>query len=315
MIKEKKISLILPAFNESENLEILIKKINIAFTKNNMNKNLEIIIVNDGSQDNTSEIAEKLLDQYDNLILINLKTNNGKAYALDIGINNSKGEIICIMDADIQYSPEDLIKMINLIYDGYDLINGKRNIRKDSFLTIFFSKIYNYILRKLFKIKLNDFFSGIKVYKKEIFNLMDYSGLSRFVIFFSSKYNYNISEISVNHNNRIKGQTSYNFIDKIVLSMKDIFSLVICIALGKERIYQIKQTILSIYFLILLTLIFEKIFLNQIKIDYILYILLSFFVMTIFNIIVQSFLRSKEKNTDYLNRNIKNIKRSNNQLL
>ena len=74
--------------------------------------------------------------------------------------------------------------MLEVIESGADLVNGKRGERQDIYLTKTFSKIYNFILRILFRTSINDFFSGIKVFKREIYDLMGYHGLSRFVIFF-----------------------------------------------------------------------------------------------------------------------------------
>ena len=124
MFKEK-ISLILPAHNEDENIKSLIQNIYQTFKENNLENLLEVIVVNDGSKDNTENEVNKMVKQYNNLILINLKSNVGKAYALDIGINNSNGKIIAIMDADLQYSAKNLINMINLINEGYDLVKDQ----------------------------------------------------------------------------------------------------------------------------------------------------------------------------------------------
>ena len=301
------ISIVIPAYNEAKNLEDLVKQIDNSFSKSKYSHVYEIVIINDGSTDNSDEIGEKICNQFQKITFINLKENISKAYSLDTGIHYAKGKIIATMDADLQYNPKDLIKMIDLIYSGYDLVNGKREKRQDNFITKFFSRIYNFFLRFIFNVKLNDFFSGIKVFKREIYDLMEFSGLSRFVIFFSKKYNYRIKEVSIEHSVRKKGKTSYSFIDRVILSVKDIFTLAICIVLEKRGIYQIKQSILSIFLILTIGFIIDEIFFKSFNNYFLTFLIASFFIFTILNIIIQNFLKSKERDSFNLKKNIKTM--------
>ena len=255
---KKNISIVIPAFNEALNLENLMFQIQKTFESSKYKNLYEIIIINDGSSDNSEEVGKKICSNYKNLTFLNLKENISKAYSLDTGIFFAQGKIIATMDADLQYEPENLIKMIDLVSNDKDIVNGYRHQRKDNFITKFFSQIYNLILRILFRVKLRDFFCGIKVFKREIYDLMEYSGLSRFVIFFSKKYNFNIGEIEINHKPRKKGKTAYSFIDRLILSIKDIFTLLICIILERKGVYQLKQSILAIYFIATMILFFRR---------------------------------------------------------
>lgn len=308
--KKKEISVVIPAFNEAQNLENLTFQLQNTFEKSKYKDLYEIVIINDGSTDNSEEIGKYICNKYRNLTFLNLKENIGKAYSLDTGIYFSQGKIIATMDADLQYKPEDLVRMIDLIYLNKDIVNGKREKRKDEFITKIFSQLYNSILRILFRVKLNDFFCGIKVFKKEIYDLMEYSGLSRFVIFFSKKYNFNIGEVEIEHAKRTKGKTAYSFFDRIILAFKDIFTLFVCIALEKKGVYQIKQLILIVYFFLTMGLVFGKFFLGNNVSNYLFYIITSFFMFLILNFIIQSFLKSKEKSSFNLKRNIKTIEKS-----
>ena len=89
----------------------------------------EIILINDASNDDTEKI-KIIVSNVKNLKVINLKENVGKAYCLDLGINHSTGRIICTIDADMQYDPEDFMTMLKLIYKGSDLVNGVREKKK-----------------------------------------------------------------------------------------------------------------------------------------------------------------------------------------
>ena len=301
------ISIVIPAYNEDKNLEDLMEKIDTTFSNSFYLNQYEVIIINDGSTDDSENIGKKLSKKYNKLTFINLKENVSKAYSLDTGIYYSKGNIIATMDADMQYNPDDLIKMINLIYEGADIVNGKRENRKDTLIIKSFSKIYNFILRSVFNMELGDFFCGIKVFKKKIYDLMEYSGLARFVIFFSKKYKFNINEIEIQHSLRTKGKTAYSFIDRIVLSIKDIFTLFICIKLERNGFYQVKQVILSIYFFFTLFFIFAKIFFNVLNDTYFYYFISSFSIFFIIGLIIETFLKSKERDTFNLKKNIKSI--------
>ena len=294
------ISVLVPAFNESKNLKILTKQIYESFKKSKFKNIYEIIIINDGSNDDTNSIGTDLLKIYKNLKIKYLKENYGKGYAMDMGIQNAKGFIIATIDADLQYSSSNLIEMINMIYNGDDLVNGRRIFRKDDAFSIFFSRIYNLLIRTFFSIKLKDFFSGIKVYKKEIYNLMDYAGMARFIVFYSKIYNYKINEYKVDHFHRKYGKTSYNFYNKIYLSIKDIFSLIFCIYLGKKGFYHFKQFIFSIYFFIFIF------FLITSDVDNIYFILtfVSLIPFIILNFIVTAFLESKSNKKENLIKNI-----------
>lgn len=306
---KKEISILIPAYNESENIEELIQKIDKLFLNSQYSNLYEIILINDASNDDTEKKIKIIVSNIKNLKVINLKENVGKAYCLDLGINHSTGRIICTIDADMQYDPEDFMTMLKLIYKGSDLVNGVREKRKDNILTKFFSKIYNFILSFLFSIRLKDFFCGIKVFKREIYELMEYKGLARFVIFFSKKYKFKINEISIKHSPREKGKTSYSFFDRIILSFKDIFTLFVCIALEKKGLYQLKQIILILFFVTVLFLVSLKLFLSLSN-DYIYITFLLFFLFVILNLIVNSFLKNKEKNITDLNMNIKSIIKS-----
>ena len=193
------ISILIPSYNEEKNISILIPKISNFLEKSNQISTFEIIVINDGSTDKTETNFLKLKETIKNLRLINLKENKSKAFALDVGINYSEFEIIATIDADCQYDPNDFEKMLQHIIEGNDFVNGRRVVRKDLKKIIFFSQIYNLILRALFNTNIKDFFSGIKMYKKEALEIINFNSVPRFFIFFFLKYRFKVKEIDVNH--------------------------------------------------------------------------------------------------------------------
>ena len=141
------ISVLVPCYNEAKNLINLLPKINEVMINNKLVNTFEILVINDGSNDDTENDVNKIKSIIKNLSLINLKQNMGKAFALDIGIRKSKGNIIASIDSDSQYEPEDFLKMIAKLDEGNDFVNGRRITRKDSYIIRFFSFLYNFILK------------------------------------------------------------------------------------------------------------------------------------------------------------------------
>ena len=289
------ISVLVPCYNEAKNLINLVPKINEVMINNELVNTFEILVINDGSNDDTENVVNKIKSIIKNLSLINLKQNMGKAFALDIGIRKSKGNIIASIDSDSQYEPEDFLKMIAKLDEGNDFVNGRRITRKDSYIIRFFSFLYNFILRKIFKCDVFDFFSGIKVYKKKIYDLINLNSLPRFIIFFSAKYNFKIIEIEIKHNKRINGKSAYNFFDRVILSFQDMFVIFTCIILRQDRIYAIKQISMIFFFISsIISLFFSsklEIYNNSIW----LILIVLFMIGVVFFKIIENFFEKKTK--------------------
>ena len=277
------ISIILPAFNEEKSIEILVNKIINSIRKKKYKFN--IIIVNDGSKDATLEKCKILKKKYNNVNYINLPKNLGKAYALDKGIRLTSAKWICIMDTDLQYDP----KYLNIIFNeknfNYDFINSKREGRSDNFLNIFFSNIYVFFLRLLFK-KKYDYFSGLKFFKKKLYNQLKYKGLVRFLIFYCIKKNYKIKEISIKHKKRIYGD-SYKFNQRIYLFLADLLTIFFFIIFNKKQIKTFEK--ISIFIFAILSLIYVFKFNNF----FILLVLLS--LILIYRIVKYNIFYDKKK--------------------
>ena len=286
------VSIIIPCYNEGENIPILISKIKKILEPSNYSNKYELVLINDASTDNTENIIKEQKDKIKFLTFYNLKSNYGKATALDVGILHSTGDIICILDGDLQYDISDMLKMLDLLNkQDADLINGKRQNRRDKKNIKFFSKIYNKIIRILTGSKVEDHFSGIKVFKKKIYDNSDYGGIARFITLIAKKFNYKILEIDIEHFSREKGKSSYNLFDRIILSFKDIFCIIFCIIFNKENLYQFKQLILVC--LIIITCISFILFKINYDLKYIIMLLTILFIISVFNNLIENFLKKK----------------------
>jgi glycosyltransferase involved in cell wall biosynthesis len=163
-----KVSIIIPVFNEEKTIEKIIKKIE----KVPLSIKKEIIIVNDGSFDNTKKILEQLKEKFD-FILISHQKNQGKGAAIRTGLSLATGDFILIQDADLEYSPEDYpILLKPLLEEESEIVYGSRNLLENPrFSAIYYlgGKFLTFIFNLLFKTKLTDINTGYKVFKKDVF--------------------------------------------------------------------------------------------------------------------------------------------------
>ena len=139
------ISIIIPVYNESTNLEVLTKKIILSLK----NFNYEVIFINDGSVDESLNVLDNIIKNNNNFLCVNFKRNYGQTAALQAGFDYASGKIIVAMDGDLQNDPADIPKLLKKINEGYDVVSGWRKNRQDNSLSrILPSKIANYIISK-----------------------------------------------------------------------------------------------------------------------------------------------------------------------
>ena len=209
MLKNKKISIIVPVYNEAKSLTDL----NASIINNTISlcNCYEIIYIDDGSTDDSLKILKNIKQRYDQIKIIQLRKNFGKSTALSIGFNEAEGNFIITMDADLQDDPSEIPNFINkLIKYDFDLISGWKMNRKDPFIKIISSKIFNFTVKNLTGIKIHDFNCGFKVYKKEVVkNINIYGELHRFLPVLANEKGFKIGEIKIKHNKRKYGKSKY----------------------------------------------------------------------------------------------------------
>ena len=221
---ENKISLIIPVYNESESISLLIDEIKQVMILNKFN--YEIIVVNDGSKDATYRVLKDLSNKIKELIVINLRKNYGQTAALAAGFDNSSGEIVIALDGDLQNDPNDIPSLIKGIYDGYDLVCGWRFNRKDKLIDRRIpSKIANKIIGAVTGIYLHDYGCSLKAFKKEIIDdIKLYGELHRFLPVLADNEGAKIMEMKVNHRSRKFGSSKYG-IDRTFRVLMDLLTV------------------------------------------------------------------------------------------
>ena len=205
----KRISIVIPAFNEAENLPFLCDEITEVMSQ--ITDEYEVIIVNDGSSDKTQETIEKLFNNDSKHIVgINFRSNFGKASALSAGFIEAQGKIIFTMDADLQDDPKEIPNFLAKIEEGFDLVSGWKKNRKDSFIKNTSSKFFNFVTSRFSRVKLHDFNCGFKAYKAEVAKSLDlYGQLHRYIPVMARNKGYRIGEIPVHHRKRKFGKSKY----------------------------------------------------------------------------------------------------------
>lgn len=201
------ISIIVPIFNEQENVVELHKEINNVCKEQAYN--YEIIFIDDGSTDNTGNIIKTL----NPIKYIRLRRNFGQTAAMDAGIKAAKYDYIITMDGDRQNDPLDIPKLVNYaIENNLDIVSGWRKNRKDSFMKKFISRGANLLRYVIVKDNIHDSGCSLKIYKRECFEQISlYGEMHRFIPALCKIKGFEVGEIVVNHRPRTAGVTKYNY--------------------------------------------------------------------------------------------------------
>jgi dolichol-phosphate mannosyltransferase len=221
MNQESIISIILPAYNEDKNLEILIPKIYHA-VKNRVFLSHEIIVVNDGSIDNTELVLINLIKEIKTLRVINLKKRMGQSFAVWEGVKRAEGDLILTKDADFQTDPEEIPMMIENLKE-FDMVCGYRKNRNDSYSKRISSIIANRVRRIVLRGNIIDSACGFKVFKKKCINNMEFfDGMHRFMPDLFLIHNFKVRQVEVRHYPRVHGETKYNIKNRLGKALKDL---------------------------------------------------------------------------------------------
>lgn len=204
----KKISIIIPLYNEAESLQELCSEIIKIILV--LPYDYEIIFIDDGSTDNSLKKLKELREKNNKITIIELRKNFGKSEALFTGFSEASGDLIITMDADLQDEPSEIPNFVNEINKGYDLVSGWKKYRKDPLIKIISSKIFNFTVAMLTGVKLHDFNCGFKAYRKEVAKNIDiYGDLHRLIPVLAHQKGFKIGEMIISHKKRKFGSSKY----------------------------------------------------------------------------------------------------------
>ena len=203
-----KLSIIVPAFNESESLVQLSREIISACESAGIS--FEVIFVDDGSTDSSWVVIHEcsLLDG--RISGIRFRRNFGKAAALTAGMNASVGELVMMMDADLQDDPAEIPKFIEKLEAGFDVVNGWKQRRLDPWHKVYPSKVFNWMIGKLTGLWLHDHNCGLKLFRREVTHEVRlYGELHRFIPVLANARGFKVAELGVHHRERQFGSSKY----------------------------------------------------------------------------------------------------------
>jgi glycosyltransferase involved in cell wall biosynthesis len=216
------LSFVLPVLNERGSLKQLYEEITAVAT--GLRRSYEIVIVDDGSTDGSVQFCSELTYNDPCVMLVQMRRRFGKATALQVGFEYARGEVIFTLDADLQDNPHDIPKMLAKLDEGYDLVSGWKENRKDPFLKRVQSKIFNYITSRVTGVTLKDFNCGFKAYRRDLVKRLSlYGELYRFIPALAHAEGFRVGEMSVNHRARIHGKSKYSY-ERIIRAPFDLFT-------------------------------------------------------------------------------------------
>jgi len=219
------LSLVIPVYNEKENLPLLMDAVHAALMP--LEKKWEVIFVDDGSSDGSLSALETLVEQDPQHVrVVVFRRNFGQTAAIAAGIDHSQGEIIVLLDADMQNDPADIPMMLEKLDEGYDLVSGWRKDRKDNrFTRTIPSNMANGLISKVTGVHLHDYGCTLKAYRRgalEGFRL--YGEMHRFIPVFAHSVGAKITELPVRHHPRKFGEAKYG-LERTVKVILDLFTV------------------------------------------------------------------------------------------
>ncbi len=228
-----KLTFVIPAYNEEKTIEPLVEGI----VKYSTPHDIQIILIDDGSTDQTFSVMKKTQDKYPQVEIIKLRRNFGKSRALSTGFSKAVGDIVITMDADLQDDPKEIPRMIETIEEGYDVVCGWKKNRLDPWHKTFPSKVYNGIVRIIFKVKLHDINTGFKAFRKEVIqNISLYGEMHRLIAILASEMGFKVTEIPVEHHPRKYGKSKFG-INRFFHGIVDVYTVWFLSRHGQSPLY------------------------------------------------------------------------------
>lgn len=233
----KDVSICIPLLNEAESLPELIDWIHRVVKENGLDT--EVVLVDDGSTDNSWEVITDLAEKYPMIRGIRFARNYGKAAGLQTAFAAAKGEIVITMDADLQDSPDEIPELVRMIReDGYDLVSGWKKKRYDPPSKTIPTKLYNWATRKMSGIYLHDFNCGLKAYQSKVVkNVELYGDMHRYIPVLAKRVGFsNIGEKVVEHRARKYGSTKFG-ISRFINGPLDLLTVSFVSRYGKRPMH------------------------------------------------------------------------------
>ncbi len=230
------ISVVIPVYNEVDNIFPLVERLNIALKMTE--RPYEVIFIDDGSTDGTLDALIESNRKNPKIKIISLTRNFGQTAALSAGIDSCRGDIIIPMDGDLQNDTEDILLLLKKMDEGFDVVSGWRKDRKDPFLSRRLPSIVaNKIISFISGVHLHDYGCTLKAYRKEILkNIRLYGEMHRFIPIYAKWVGARVAEIPVHHHSRKSGASKYG-IERVFKVILDLMVVKFLMSYSQKPIY------------------------------------------------------------------------------
>jgi len=231
-----KVSIIIPVFDEADNLPLLHRALHQAL--DDLLDPWEVVYVDDGSKDQSFAILEGLAAEDERIGVVQLRRNFGQTTAIAAGIDHAQGDVLVLMDADLQNDPADIPMMLQKIEHGYDVVSGWRKERKDAFITRTLpSRLANALISRVTGVHLHDYGCTLKAYRREVLSgFRLYGEMHRFIPAYAGWVGAKIVEVPVNHLPRKFGRGKYG-LERTFKVILDLFTAKFLISYAYKPIY------------------------------------------------------------------------------
>ena len=263
------ISIIVPVFNEQENIPILYGK--LVEVMEAENRTFEILFINDGSVDDSERVLDETSQKDDRCKVIHFSRNLGQTSALMAGVDYANGEIIVAIDADLQNDPGDIPLLLQKLEEGCDVVSGWRQKRKDpSLRRILLSKLANQLISLVSGVRLNDYGCTLKAYRSSLIKPVRlYGEMHRFIPIYVSWQGGKVKEIPVKHHPRVHGKSNYGLdrifkviLDLIVIQFLAKYNTKPIYVFGAFGLFNLGIALLSFLYAVYLKLFFDVSFIS-----------------------------------------------------
>lgn len=208
--KPPQLSVISPMYNEVENVQRLYDRVKDVLEK--MGLDYEIIFVNDGSGDGTGKIIDEIAAKDPRFKAVHLRRSFGQTAAMSAGFDHAWGDVIVAMDGDLQNDPADIPRLLAKLNEGWDVVSGWREKRRDAFLRTRLSRVANGLISRLTNVHLHDYGCTLKAYRREIIKgIRLYGEMHRFIPVYATWQGARVTELPVGHSPRQFGKSKYGF--------------------------------------------------------------------------------------------------------
>jgi glycosyltransferase involved in cell wall biosynthesis len=228
-MSKNNIAIIIPAFNEKENLQPLIEEIDSVIGKDK--RTYEVILVDDGSTDGTLEEGLRLKTKYKYLQIYGHRANLGKTEAILTGFRHSSAPILVVMDADLQFDANDIPGLLEKIEEGYDIVTGWK---QGDYQKKFVSGVYNFLSRCLFHLPIHDQ-NSIKALRRKVLEEINLrKDWHRYIVALAVSKGFKVSEIKVSLRERKYGESKYSGKGRVVIGVMDLLAVKMQISLLRK---------------------------------------------------------------------------------